>query len=806
MKTMIGQTIAHYRVSEKLGAGGMGEVYRARDSKLNRDVALKVLPASTMADPAARERLLREARTASQLNHPNICTIHEVSDEAGQSFIAMELVEGQPLSARISGEGLPAEQVIRYGAQIADALAHAHERGVVHRDLKSANVMISSEGRVKVLDFGLAVRRQEDLEEATRSRVSLEQEKGVAGTLPYIAPEILRGAPADARSDLWALGVMLYEMCSGRLPFRGSTGFDLTSAILRDALPPLPVSLPPALYLVIQKCLAKDPAQRYQRAGEVRAALEMITPQPGAAVPLDAGAGTKAPRKLPWTVYAGLAAVGLAAALFALDVGGIRSRLAGAPPGDEIHSLAVLPLKISGEEKGDDVLGIGMADTIITKVSQSNALIVRPISAVRKYAALDVDALEAGRQLQADSVLDGTVQRSRDRLRINLNLLRVRDGASLWSNNFDEQAGDVFALQDKISEQVSGALRLKLSPSEQVRFRKRYTSNPEAYEFYLKGMRSYDRRGVIKNSAPVLLEAMEMLRQAIALDPNYALARAQLASVYAYMGVLLEPDGPWIDLAHEQLRRAEALDPELPQIHVARYELLWSAQEGFRLAEAARELRIAAQLDPNAGQGELGLLYAHIGLEAAAIREADKALQIDPASETVQWRYVEVRDLLGLADEAIAAHHRFGDRLTASYSVRKAYLWKQDWSMARRINDYVLSLSPREPFVRSNSLLLAALQGDFGPYEREKLEIIAAARNSRAYHHVTYNFAAICALQNKPKQAVEWLQETVDKGMPNYTLFSRDPHLDPIRKDPAFVDFMKRLKVRWDEFDREFGK
>jgi TolB-like protein len=686
---------------------------------------------------------------------------------------------------------------------MADALAHAHERGVVHRDLKSANVAISSEGRVKVLDFGLAVRRKEELEEATRSRVSLEQEKNMAGTLPYIAPEVLRGEPADARSDLWALGVMLYEMCSGRLPFRGNSGFDITSAILRDTFAPLPAGLPPALDTVIQRLLAKDPSQRYQHAGEVRAALEMITPTAPFVPEIPPAPGLSL-QKL-WLLYAGGVVMALAAALFAFNVGGIRARMTGSAPVGEIRSLAVLPLKFTGGQQSDDVLGIGMADTIITKVSQSNTLIVRPISAVRKFTTADVDALEAGRKLQADAVLDGTVQRSGQRLRINLNLLRVRDGASLWSGKFDEESGDVFALQDRISEQVSGALRLKLTASDEVRFRKRFTSNPEAYEYYLKGMRSYDRRGVIQNSAPVLREAMEMLRKAIALDPDYALARAQLAGVYAYMGVLLEPEGPWIDLAHEQLRRAEALDPELPQIHVARFELLWSAQEGFRVAEAARELRIAAKLDPNAGQGELGLLYAHLGLEAAAIREADKALQIDPASETVQWRYVEVRDLLGLVNEAIDAHHRFGDRLTASYSVRKAYLWKRDWETARRINDYVLSLNPREPFVRSNSLLLAALQGDFGPYEREKLKIIAAARRSRAYHHVTYNFAAICVLQGKAKQAVEWLIETADKGMPNYTLFSRDPHLDPIRNDPAFIEFMAKLKPRWEDFQREFG-
>jgi TolB-like protein/Tfp pilus assembly protein PilF len=802
---MIGQDIAHYRVSEKLGAGGMGEVYRARDSRLERDVALKVLPAAALADPAARQRLLREARTASQLSHPNICTIHEVGEVAGQSYIAMELVEGQPLSARIGGERLPAEQAIRYGAQVADALAHAHERGVVHRDLKSANVMISSDGRVKVLDFGLAVRRKEDWEEATRSRVSLEGEKSIAGTLPYIAPEVLRGEAADARSDLWALGVMLYEMCSGRLPFRGQSGYDLTSAILRDSFAPLPPGTPPALVTVIQRLLAKDPAQRYQRAGEVCAALEMITPSTPFAPEAAPAAGAKG-KKL-WPLLAGAGVLALVAALFALDVGGLRSRLSGSAPTGEIYSLAVLPLKITGEQAGDDVLGVGMADTIITKVSQSNALIVRPISAVRKYAALDVDALEAGRKLQADAVLDGTVQRAGQRLRINLNLLRVRDGASLWSNNFDEQVGDVFALQDKISEQVSGALRLKLTASEKSRFRKRYTSNPEAYEYYLKGMRSFDRRGITLEAKQHVQDAEQMFRRAVQLDPHYALALVRLAHVHAYLGVLHEPDGPWFDTAKEELQRAEALDPELPEIHYVRYELLWSARENFQIAAAARELRAAAALDPGAEpKSELALVYAHMGLKDAAIREAEQALQIDPTSETVQWRYVEARDLLALGDEAIAANRQLGEKPSTSYFVRKAYLWKRDWASARRDIEFALRRNPNDAFARSQRAILAALQGDFGPYEREKDEIIAAARKSRAFHHVTYNFACIAVLQRKFAEAIHWLNVTVETGMPNYALFARDPHLDPIRHDPAFLALMNKLKVRWDDLDREFGK
>ncbi len=274
---MVGQTFGHYRIEEKLGAGGMGVVYRAHDTRLERPVALKLIGERLVGDETARARLLREARSASALNHPNICTIYEVGEAEGQTYIAMELVEGRPLSALVPADGLALETVLRYGTQIADALAHAHERGIVHRDLKTANVVITPEGRTKVLDFGLAKRLQDaDLAEATRSTASLSEVGGVAGTLHYMAPELLRGEPADKRSDIWALGVVLHEMASGKLPFEGKTGYEVSSAILSRPPEPLPARVPAVLRSIIVRCLGKEPGQRYQRAGEVRAALEVI--------------------------------------------------------------------------------------------------------------------------------------------------------------------------------------------------------------------------------------------------------------------------------------------------------------------------------------------------------------------------------------------------------------------------------------------------------------------------------------------------------------------------------------------------
>ncbi|MGH9531126.1 MAG: protein kinase domain-containing protein, partial [Terriglobales bacterium] len=301
---MVGRTLGQYRILEQMGAGGMGVVYRAQDERLGRTVALKLVGELWLQDSTSRARLLNEARSASALNHPNICTIYEVAEAEGHAYIAMECVEGRPLGSMLMGGGLPAESVARYGTQIADALAHAHQRGVVHRDLKSANVVITPEGRVKVLDFGLAKRLgAPQLERATRTRMSLTEAGTVVGTLSYLPPEVLRGKPADERSDIWALGVLLHEVASGTLPFGGETSYDLTSSILRDPPKPLPPHVPPGLRGVIQRCLAKEPGERYQHANEVRAALEALGSSTEVAVPVLAVGKERIPR---WAIAGGV--------------------------------------------------------------------------------------------------------------------------------------------------------------------------------------------------------------------------------------------------------------------------------------------------------------------------------------------------------------------------------------------------------------------------------------------------------------------------------------------------------------------
>src|SRR5712691_5964613 len=347
---MIGQILGHYRILERIGAGGMGVVFRARDERLERDVAIKVLPAGAVADEAARSRLLGEARIASALNHPHICTIHEVGEADGGLYIVMEMVEGRPLSNLIVGNGLPVEAIVRYGTEIADALAHAHAHKVIHRDLKSGNVVVTAEGHAKVLDFGLAKRlRNKELDDRTLSdtptlsRDMISEAGGMAGTLPYMAPEVLRGEEADTRTDLWALGIVLYELASGKLPFRGRTSFGVSEGILRESPELLLPRRPPGLRDIILRCLAKEPERRYQGAREVSAALEAVRSQTTAwaAEPPLSGERLHARQ---WLLGLVGAVTALVIAVLGLNLGSLRHRIFGPAQPLHIRSLAVLPL------------------------------------------------------------------------------------------------------------------------------------------------------------------------------------------------------------------------------------------------------------------------------------------------------------------------------------------------------------------------------------------------------------------------------------------------------------------------------
>src|SRR5437867_2234747 len=625
---MVGQTLGHYQIQEQLGAGGMGVVYRAYDTRLQRIVALKLLT-DAVADPDGR-RLLNEARAASGLNHPNICTIYEVGEAGGRTYIAMEYVEGQPLSAIISRSGLSPYLVARCGAQIADALAHAHERGIIHRDLKTSNVVITPEGRAKVLDFGLARRiRGEELSELTQSE-KLPVATAVEGTLHYMAPEVLRGEMADARADVWALGVVLYEMAAGERPFRGRTGFELTSAILREPAPPLPSQMPEVLRTVIERCLVKDVSARYQRAAEARAAMEVTASHDAAAA---APTGRSISRR-PLRYVAALVVIALA--VLGISVGrGWLGRSAQPAPAEPV-TLAILPFQVLTTPEEIGYLGVGIADAVITRLANVRQIRVRPTSAIARYDREKVDVQEIGRQLKTENVLSGTLQKVGARFRVSVQLVRVRDVAPLWGKIYEVTSQDLLALQDSLAQKISEALRVQMTAAERARVYRRYTDNAAAYESYLRG-----RAHLARSTREDYLAAIEAFESALRLDPNYVLARAGLVVADAEMSLAFASGQElqqWRERAQNEARQALAMDANLAETHLglaglyARTEFDWPRT----IAESDRALELNPSLDsPHVYRA--GAFY-HLGLLDAIERELQEALANNPENRVEPMR------------------------------------------------------------------------------------------------------------------------------------------------------------------------
>ncbi|HEX7173985.1 MAG TPA: protein kinase [Pyrinomonadaceae bacterium] len=805
---LAGQTINHYRVISPLGAGGMGEVYLASDTRLGRRVALKFLPAHFSQDKEHLRRFEQEARAVAALSHPNVCTIYEVVETGeGRHCIVMEHVGGVTLRTRMRGRRMSLAAAVDIALQIASALAAAHHAGIVHRDIKPENVMVRPDGLVKVLDFGIAkyagpARGRDAKESWVKTATGV-----VVGTTAYMSPEQARGQAVDVRSDIWSLGVILYEMVARRLPFPGKTPSDRVAAILEREPEPLGRArrgVPAELERVVSRALAKDRDERYAGAADLTKDLRELRGRLGAEPHFRFALPAPARRLLFSRKRRGVALAALLLVIAAIVAGPayLFFRRSSTPaPQTEIKLLAVLPLKSLNRAAGDDYLGLGIADTIITKVSRLGGLTVRPTSAVRKYADQEIDSLEAAGQLQADAVLDGTFLRAGDRLRVSVNLLRARDGASLWAESFDMRFTDIFAIQDEVSKQVAAQLQLRLSAAEQARLAKRHTTSPEAYSYYTKAMYHFSKRGFSGDPQEETDTAIDLFKKAIELDPNYALAHAQLGFAYAWLADFREGGMGLIASAKEALRVAERLDPQLAEVHVARAFIFWSHYEGWQNEAAMRELNMAKQLDPSTSNNVLPALYYHIGLEEQSVSEYELALERDPTSDTIKNSYGFLYLHVARPDDWLALNQRLFNR---GPDVRY-YLEKRMLKEAAPLVEETYVKNPDAPESRRNKALLLALQGKHREAQAAIPRILEKAPRDKGYHHYTYNNARIYALDGKSEEALQWLRITVKEGFPCYTLFARDPFLDPIRKDSAFIQFMSEMEARWEGYRREFG-
>jgi serine/threonine protein kinase/Tfp pilus assembly protein PilF len=787
---MLGQRFSHYIIEQKLGEGGMGVVYRARDEKLQRDVALKFLGALSTGSSASHEQALQEARAISALNHPNICTVYEVGEAEGKPYIAMEFVEGRPLSTEIPSTGLALDQVERYGAQLADALAHAHGRGVIHRDLKSANVMVTPSGRLKVLDFGISRRMEPggDIEGETLLNQSWESQHTFTGTLPYVAPEILKGEQADVRSDIWSLGVILYEMAAGNRPFRGATAYELSAAILRERAPEIAPGLPPVLHSIIDKCLNKDPGQRYQSAGEVRAALETATTashshvvvreeeKKGAANRLFSGS------TLAILVFVTVLIVGVA-----YWRNGTTKNKAGVPIPGAIQSVAVLPLENLSGDPSQDYFADGMTDAVITELSQIRKLRVISRTSVMQFKHTQKPLDRIAQELNVDAIVEGSVVRAEGRVRISAKLFQTNIEGALWAGNFERNFTDVLALQSDVATAIARGIQVELSSAEQNALARSRSVVPEAYEAYLKGRFEAEKR-----TPEAFNDAASYFRAAIQKDDTFAAAYAGLADTYLSMSnYQIGPPESLIPKAKQAAEKALQLDDRLAQAHTSLAAIRFYHLEG---GDIEGEFQRAIALDPGYAQGIhwYALYLASRGRKDESIQEIKLARSIDPKSliinANVGWCYYIAKDF-DHAEEAEKDTLRMDPSFVSAHSyLGQVFVAKKQYAEAIDSFRTALSLSPGDVAGQGDLAHGYAIAGRKGEAE-EILQQMQAGKNYAS----AYDFATVYAGFLDINKTLEWLEKAYAERNGRLVNLGVHPQFAFLQKEPRFQRIAEKI-------------
>jgi serine/threonine protein kinase/cytochrome c-type biogenesis protein CcmH/NrfG len=765
---MIGRTISHYCVEAELGRGGMGVVYRARDQWLERDVALKLLPEQFATQADRRARILAEARAASALNHPGITTIYEVGEDGEQLFIVMELLQGKTLRATMVSGAMEPRGLVRLGAQVAEALAAAHARNILHGDVKPENIYVLADGRVKLLDFGIARQFAQETLTLTRGATPAGplQESQVAGTLAYMAPEQLRGDAGDARSDLFSLGVVLYEMAAGRRPFPGPTATALAAQILQDVpvqLGAAEAGVPAELERIVHKLLAKEPETRYQSAREVQVDLANL----GRALELGA----------------------------VLPAAGTGKR-----------AVAVLPFKLLTPNPEDDYLSVALADAVINELSASGELLVRPTSTVQRYAKQPVDPLLAARELNVQVIVDGSIQKFAAKLRVHVQAWNAADGSSLLSAKHDSDMADLFALQDKIAASLARALGAPQAAAARAAAEPP-TKNPLAYELFLRASERLSRVNRWDTHT-----AIDMLENAVKLDPHFADGWARLADAYVFMGGTFEPVPVWFRRGEQAMRRALALDPENALAHCARGRVLWTPVKGFQNRTALRALGRALHISPGCHPALVWrcLILLHVGLLEEAREGLVEALATHPDDNFSLTFLGQTILFQGKYDEA-------GEFFARALTFDSGSLWANIFypmvplyggkpeDAAEKIRA-ARQIVPGDALLTSWEALLWAKRGEMRKAEQTVRRAISAGKSVLHTHHMMHTAAAVYAAIGKPAQAVRLLRQARRTGLPNYPLFRDDPHFRPLAAHPPFRRLLAELKREWEGYRRDFAR
>ena len=812
---MIGSTLGNYKILEKLGEGGQGTVYRAIDSKLGRPVVIKVLPAELTAKEANLKRFEREARLASALDHPNICTIFDLNEINGIHFIAMQYIEGRNVRQLVNGRPLSLESALSIAVQVVDALAAAHSRGIIHRDIKAGNVMVTPNGQVKVLDFGLAKLLDEEAARTSGIHHTELTEVGIPyGTATYAAPEQARGDRVDARADIFSTGVLLYEMLAGTWPFRGQTAVDVRHAVLHSE--PLPLSqvrpgrVPPQLQGILDKALAKDVRNRYQRISQLGDDLRAVIRELGTdslpgledniapVAPRHLGPRNPMARAFKWLTgskpYDGLPSGATRAAQ--ATTANQDSTPASSFADNERKSVAILPFKNIGNDRETDFYQFSLADAAITELARVKSLVVRPSSVIVKYQERQVDPAVAGAELHVDAILTATFLRAGDRLRVTAQLLDVKTSEILWSERIDAEASDIIGVQDTIVKRIVEGLRLELTPDEQHALAKGSTADAAASEEYLRGR---DRLGqfIYHTIAREDVDsAIEHFRRAIELDPKFALAYSALGG--CYVNRVLKGLGQAGDhqKAKDAFTKALRLDPQLLE---ARMHMVFIYLTSGNKAKAREEVESLREQYPNDVGVHFvrGVLSRLSGQYERALRSFDRMARLNPA-EGVVVSYNRARIFMyeGRYEEALAELDR-GTAMEAEHPLvlvfrARVLYYRGEIDAATRILQQLLQKHPQMDGIRPILAICLSAQGEHTKANEQLTNKVRLA--AEADYDISYWLASAYLLQGRQVEALRWLETAISLGNENYPWFESDPNWADMQEDPRFEELIESIK------------
>lgn len=796
---LVGRVIAHYRIIKLLGSGGMGEIYLADDTQLDRTVAIKVLPAEVASDKDRMSALIREAKAASAIDHPNIVHVYEINQTDDINFIAMQYVEGETLANKINGKPLEIAEFLKIAIQITDGIAEAHARGIVHRDLKPANIMISNKGYAKLLDFGLArISKIPESSEFSQIQTWTKTEPGIiAGTISYMSPEQALGKKIDHRTDIFSMGIVFYEMVTGRRPFSGSNPTETIDKIVHsqpESIARLNYNVPQELERIIRKCMEKDPDRRYQSAADILIDLKNLKRD------LDssnikqqierATTDSITPAKHNYWIP-------IALLIIAVLIGGFFWYRTRSQNNKAIHTLAVLPFRNLNLDPQTEYLSDGISDSIINNLSPLSQIRVMARGTVFTYKNKEVDPRQVGKDLGVDGVVTGTLLQQGDKLIVRVDLINASDGTTLWGAQYNRQLLDMLAMQSEISKEISNGLRVKLTKKDEDLLAKNYTKDSEAYQLYLKG-----QFFLVQRAPDSTMKAMDYFERAIKQDPAYALAYDGLADCYNYLGIsgaLLGglPPKEVMPKAKELALKAIQLDDTLAQPHRtlghihANYDYDWDGSE--------KELNRSIELNPNDSftYSLQAFRLIAMGRNKEALAAMQRFKELDPGYfpgklMAVGIQFYWLRQYDNAIEQLKALNEMAPSYPNPYYWLGAAYLEKKDFNKAFDGFQKAVDYSHRAPVAMLGLAFAYARAGKIKEAENILAEVLDTSKKT---YVPEFYVACVYGALGKKNEAFEWLDRTYNERGNGLSTIKVNPMVDDLRSDPRFSELLKKLKL-----------